>query len=288
MPTPDGPLALSAALNFSAMTSNAWSQETGVNSPSLAKPAVAHPQQRRGQPVGAVHDLGEEVALDAVEAAIDLGVDVAVGRDHAAVLDRDHDAAAGAAEPAGRLVPGELRLVARHHDVGGLGGQGDARNRGRGGGGLRLDDPRGGSAGWLSLPGLGSRASTWWKTRTADSTPGRSRMAASRSTMPPSLAVSRVTTTLPSGLAPWTSTPGGGVDHGPATRPNTGGKAIAPSGQASPQVRHSTPWVARQPAAMRMGSCRGTDPPRSSPRREMAAGAPRIAVTARASRVGRR
>ena len=36
MPTPDGPLALSAALNFSAMTSNAWSQETGVNSPSLA------------------------------------------------------------------------------------------------------------------------------------------------------------------------------------------------------------------------------------------------------------
>jgi hypothetical protein len=38
MPTPDGPLALSAALNLSAITSNACSHETAVNSPSLAKP----------------------------------------------------------------------------------------------------------------------------------------------------------------------------------------------------------------------------------------------------------
>ncbi len=140
MPTPDGPFALSAALNFSAMTSNAWSQEIGVNSPSLAYSPSRHPQQRLGQAVGAVHDLGEEIALHTIEAAIDLGVDVAVGRDHPAVLDRDHHAAAGAAEAAGRLVPFQLGLVAGHHDVGGLGRQSDA---GHGGGGrcsLGLDD----------------------------------------------------------------------------------------------------------------------------------------------------
>ena len=35
MPTTVGPLALSTAFHFSAMMSKAWSQVTGVNSPSL-------------------------------------------------------------------------------------------------------------------------------------------------------------------------------------------------------------------------------------------------------------
>ncbi len=67
--------------------------------------AVLLAQHRLGQAVVAVHDLGEEIALDAVEPAIDLGLDVAVGGDHAIVLGRHHHAAAGAAEPARRLVP---------------------------------------------------------------------------------------------------------------------------------------------------------------------------------------
>ena len=62
-------------------------------------------QHRLGQTVVAVHDLGKEVALDAIEPAIDLGLDVAMGCDHAIVLGRHHHAAAGAAEPAWRLVP---------------------------------------------------------------------------------------------------------------------------------------------------------------------------------------
>ena len=53
----------------------------------------------------AVHDLGKKIAFDAIEAAIDLGLDVAVRCDNAAVLGRDHDAATGPAKSAGRLVP---------------------------------------------------------------------------------------------------------------------------------------------------------------------------------------
>ena len=60
MPTPDGPFALSAALNFSAMTSNAWSQVIGVNSPSFAYLPSVIRSSGVGQAVGAVHDLGEE------------------------------------------------------------------------------------------------------------------------------------------------------------------------------------------------------------------------------------
>ena len=165
--------------------------------------AVAHPQQRRGQPVGAVHDLGEEVALDAVEAAVDLGLDVAVGGDHLAVLDRDHHAAAGAAEAARRLGPFQLGLVARHHDVGGLGRQGDAGHGGGGGGGLGLDDlatgELHGSASLSLVPAVRSGG------RPARPTARRRPRGslASRSTMPPELSVSSVTTILPASLAPW-------------------------------------------------------------------------------------
>ena len=69
----------------------------------LVVSAVALAHQRRRQPVGAVHDLGKEIPFDAVEAAIDFGLRVAMGCDHLAVLDPDHDAATGAAEAAGRL-----------------------------------------------------------------------------------------------------------------------------------------------------------------------------------------
>ena len=71
--------------------------------------AVLHPQQRRGEPVRAVHDLGQEVALDAVQAAVDFRLGVALGRDDAVVLDRHLHVAAGAAEAARRLGPGQLR-----------------------------------------------------------------------------------------------------------------------------------------------------------------------------------
>ena len=83
--------------------------------------AAPHAQQRRGQAVGAVHDLGQEVALDAVEAAVDLGLGVAMGRHDLACLDADHDAAAGAAEAAGRLGPLDLEVLdpARHRLGGG-------------------------------------------------------------------------------------------------------------------------------------------------------------------------
>ncbi|MNY24894.1 hypothetical protein D3C86_1586360 [compost metagenome] len=44
--------------------------------------AFGHAQQRLGQAVHAVHDLGEKIALHAIEAAIDLGLDVPVQGDH--------------------------------------------------------------------------------------------------------------------------------------------------------------------------------------------------------------
>ncbi len=80
--------------------------------------AVGLAQHRLGQAVMAVHDLGKEIALDAVEAAIDLGLDVAVGGDHAVVLGRDHHAAAGAAEAAGGLVPFQFAGVALGDEIG--------------------------------------------------------------------------------------------------------------------------------------------------------------------------
>ena len=127
MPTASGPFSFSTRLNCRAISSKARSQDTGWNSPSLANCAALHAHERLGQPVGAVHDLREEVALHAVEAAVDLRLHVAVGGDHPPVLDAHHDAAAGAAEAARRLRPLELDVLAggevlrlrREGDVGG-------------------------------------------------------------------------------------------------------------------------------------------------------------------------
>jgi hypothetical protein len=83
--------------------------------------------KRRGQAILAIHDLGEEIALHAVEAAVDLRLHVAMGGDDMAVLHADHHAAAGAAEAAGRLRPFDLqRLDAAGNGLGGR-GQRDAR-----------------------------------------------------------------------------------------------------------------------------------------------------------------
>ena len=119
MPTPLGPRFFSASLNFSAMMSKASSHDDRRELAVLVVFAVGLAQHRLGEAVMAVHDLGKEIALHAVEAAIDLGLDVAMGRDHAVVLGRHHDAAAGAAEPARRLVPFQFARGALGDEIGG-------------------------------------------------------------------------------------------------------------------------------------------------------------------------
>ena len=69
-----------------------------------------HPHERMGEPVRSVHDLRKEIAFDAVESAIDFGARIAMRRDDPPVLDRDHDAATGAAEAARGLIPFELEF----------------------------------------------------------------------------------------------------------------------------------------------------------------------------------
>ena len=102
--------------------------------------AILHAQQRLVEAVDAVHDFRQEVALDAVQAAIDLGLDVAVGGHHAVVAGGDHHAAAGAAEAAGRLVPvqaghvrfGDQVAGGRHQrQTGGSGGNGSSVGLGK-------------------------------------------------------------------------------------------------------------------------------------------------------------
>jgi len=94
--------------------------------------AVLHAQQRLRQAIAAVHDLGQEITLDAVQALVDLGVEVAVRGHHLVVLDGHVHAAAGAAESTGRLGPLELGGLGLGHDVLGIPRQ---RHPGHGGGG---------------------------------------------------------------------------------------------------------------------------------------------------------
>ena len=75
----------------------------------LGEDAALLAQQRRGQAVAAIHDLGEEIALDAIQPAIDLRQRVAVGGDDLACLDADHDPAPGAAKATGSLRPFDLQ-----------------------------------------------------------------------------------------------------------------------------------------------------------------------------------
>ena len=85
----------------------------------LVEFAVRLAQHRPGETVVAVHDLGKEVAFHAIQPAIDFGFDVAMGCDHAVVLGGDHHAAAGAAEPARRLVPVQFAGGPLGDEVGG-------------------------------------------------------------------------------------------------------------------------------------------------------------------------
>ena len=104
----------------------------------LCEGATLLAQQRRGQAVAAIHDLGEEIALDAVQPAIDLGQCVAVGGDDLACLDAHHHPASGAAEAARRLRPFDLqRSDAARHRLRDR-GNGDAGGRRGDGCGLRL------------------------------------------------------------------------------------------------------------------------------------------------------
>ncbi|MNT17265.1 hypothetical protein D3C72_1524050 [compost metagenome] len=88
--------------------------------------AVLHAQQRLGQAVLAVHDLRQEIALDAVQPLVDLGLRVAIRGHDLVVPDRHRDAAAGAAEAARRLGPFQLCHLAVRDKVGGPGRQRDA------------------------------------------------------------------------------------------------------------------------------------------------------------------
>jgi hypothetical protein len=96
---------------------------------------LATSRQRLGLAVLAVLALAVEVTLAAVEALVVRRVRVALGGDDAAALGRDHDAAAGSAEAAHRLVPlpvlfhlggGGLRQLGNRQADGGGGAGGDA------------------------------------------------------------------------------------------------------------------------------------------------------------------
>ena len=104
---------------------------------------VIHPvflaQQWLGQAVCAVHDLGKVVTLDAINAAIDGGIRIALGRDDATVLGADQHRATGAAETAGRFVPADIGVCCNSIGLGGNGWQRNARACGGGSDSVDLD-----------------------------------------------------------------------------------------------------------------------------------------------------
>ncbi len=104
------------------------------------KLAVFHAQQGLGESIRAVHDFGQEVALHAVQAAVDLAGDVAVGGHHFAILGGHVYAAAGTAEAAWGLVPVKVGLAAVCHQVGGLGSGADTGGSRSGGGCLHFQE----------------------------------------------------------------------------------------------------------------------------------------------------
>ena len=73
----------------------------------LVELTVLHPQHRLGQAVLAVLDLGQEVALDAVQALVDRRIRVTLGGDNTAILGADEHTATGTAVTAGALVPAD-------------------------------------------------------------------------------------------------------------------------------------------------------------------------------------
>ena len=135
----DGPPFFSAAFHFSAMMSKACVPGDRRELAVLVELAVLHAQQRLGQPVLAVHDLGQEIALDAVEAAVDRRIGIALGGDDAAVLGADEHAAAGAAEAARRPCPSGCRRSCRRGRLSRRPPAQARRRSGSSGDGARLD-----------------------------------------------------------------------------------------------------------------------------------------------------
>ena len=73
--------------------------------------AVLHAQQRRLETVAAIHDLGQEIALDTVQTAIDRRIRIALRGDNAAFLRTDQHTATSTAETARRLIPANIVLA---------------------------------------------------------------------------------------------------------------------------------------------------------------------------------
>jgi len=123
----------------------------------LVELAVFHAQQGLGEAIGAVHDLRQEVTLDAVDAAVDVRLDVAVRGDHPILSRRHHHAAARAAETAGGLVPLEVSGVRFGDQIARGRSDGHAGHGRRDGGGIGLGELTSGKAHQASP----SRSSSW-------------------------------------------------------------------------------------------------------------------------------
>ena len=104
----------------------------------LVEDTVLLSQQRRGETVAAVHDLRQEVSLDAIEAAVHFRQRVAVGGNHFAFLHADHHAASGTAETAWRLRPFDFQSADTAGDRLGHRGHADVGRSGRNGGCMGL------------------------------------------------------------------------------------------------------------------------------------------------------
>ena len=99
----------------------------------LVELAVLHTHQRLREAVLSVENLGVEVALDAVQTAVDGRVGIALGGDDAPVHGADLQTAARTAEAAHTLVPGNARVNALGSLGAGLRDGKSHRHGGRGG-----------------------------------------------------------------------------------------------------------------------------------------------------------
>ncbi len=73
--------------------------------------ATTHAQQRLGQPVFAIHDLGKEIALYTVQAFVYRGIRITLGGDNTTILGTDQDRATGSAETTCGLVPADAGIA---------------------------------------------------------------------------------------------------------------------------------------------------------------------------------
>ena len=102
--------------------------------------AIGHPQHRTGQSIFPIHDLGQEVALDAVQPLVDRSIGVALGGYHATLLGPNKDATAGTAKAAGCFVPTNFSVAGFCQQVGCRGGNGNPCCDGRGSNGIAFHE----------------------------------------------------------------------------------------------------------------------------------------------------